>query len=101
MIARSAPLRVLAGIAALVAVWVAGHYVAGLDIGLIYLAPAFALLLPLLAGRYPGERLITPAQHQPRPARPRPLAAARRPPRAAPSGGLLVALALAGRAPPA
>ena len=69
--------------------------------------PLLALLACLLAGRYPGceaivrlsERLDAGARRPrragaPRPARPRPRSFA-------PAGGLLLALSLSGRAPPA
>ena len=38
------------------ALWLVGLHVGGLDTGLLFLAPAFVLALPLLAGRYVGER---------------------------------------------
>jgi hypothetical protein len=92
--------RVAAGVAVLMALWVAGLNVGGLDTGLLFLAPAFVLLLPLLAGRYPGERVLAPFV---RPIR-RAVAVLRRisHPRArmVPRGGLLVGCSLAGRAPP-
>jgi hypothetical protein len=92
--------RVVVGVAVMAALWVAGLHVGGLDTGLLFLAPAFVLLLPLLAGRYPGEAALAAA-----------LPAVRRPPafaivlprprvRLAPRGGLLVGCSLAGRAPP-
>jgi hypothetical protein len=92
--------RVTAGVAVLGALWLLGLHVGGLDTGLLFLAPAFVLLLPLLAGRYVGEGALAPfvepvrraaaaALHRPRPR-------ARRVPR----GGLLVGCSLAGRAPP-
>jgi hypothetical protein len=70
---------------------------------LLYALPAFALLVALLLGRYPGERLIAVAAR----ARRRPRRAARATTRRAPldstptpRGGELLARALAGRAPP-
>ncbi len=71
--------------------------------GLLYLAPALLLLVPLAFGRYPGERLLA-AVSRPRSrlrlagstAKARPSA----PPRSSPRGGVLLALALAGRGPP-
>lgn len=71
--------------------------------GLLYLAPALALLAALACDRYPGERLLAAL------ARARPLAPTRgaresRPPlvdRIFPRGGVLLAMALAGRGPPA
>jgi hypothetical protein len=70
--------------------------------GVVGLAPLLALVLTLIAGHYPGERLLealVPRRRAPR----------RPPPRVAPSprvaailprGGSLVASAMAGRAPP-
>jgi hypothetical protein len=93
-------LRVAVGVAIMVALWMAGLEVGGLDTGMLFLAPAFVLLLPLLAGRYPGERVLEPLV---RPLR-RVVAGARhvsRPrERRVPRGGLLVGCSLAGRAPP-
>jgi hypothetical protein len=69
---------------------------------LFYLAPLLVLLVPLLARRYPGERLLLRAvrsRGRPRPARV--LAPPARKPRAAlPSGGRLIAAGLAVRPPP-
>ncbi len=72
---------------------------------LFYALPAFALLVALLLGRYPGERLILAAAARSR--RPRPRRAVRSAPGRAPldrsptlRGGDLLARALAGRAPP-
>jgi hypothetical protein len=97
---RRHALRVVVGVAVMAALWLAGLHVGGLDTGLLFLAPAFLLLLPLLAGRYPGERaLVARAVPRRRPAAfhfpvPRP----RMP--VVPRGGLLVGCSLAGRAPP-
>jgi hypothetical protein len=92
--------RATAGVVVLAALWLIGLHAGGLDTGLLFLAPAFVLLLPLLAGRYVGERALAPLV---RPVR-RALAAALRlsRPRArlVPRGGLLVGCSLAGRAPP-
>src|SRR3954453_20319641 len=52
--------RVVLGVAAMAALWLAGLHVRGLDTGLMFLVPAFVLLLPLLAGRYLGERELAP-----------------------------------------
>jgi hypothetical protein len=92
--------RATAGVAVLAALWLVGLHVGGLDTGLLFLAPAFVLLLPLLAGRYVGERALTPVQRIRRAVAtalhlPRPRA------RLVPRGGLLVGCSLAGRAPPA
>jgi hypothetical protein len=90
--------------AALTALWLLGLELLGVEAALAYLAPALLILLPLVGGRYPGERAL--ARAAARRARP----AARRPPSATrprrrrsallPRGGLLVGSALAGRAPP-
>jgi hypothetical protein len=71
---------------------------------LFYALPAAALLVALLLGRYPGERLIIVAAER---TRCRPWRAARSASRCAPldstptpRGGDLLGRALAGRAPP-
>ncbi len=70
---------------------------------LLYLAPALALLAPLVFGRYPGERLLRSVADR---CRPRRETAAARPGRRhwgfapLPRGGSLLASALAGRGPP-
>src|SRR3954462_7760703 len=92
--------RATAGVVVLAGLWLLGLHVGGLDTGLLFLAPAFVLLLPLLAGRYVGERALAPLL---RPVRRAVAAAVHRPrPRArlVPRGGLLVGCSLAGRAPP-
>ncbi len=94
-------LRTALGVALMAALWIAGLRVGGLDTGLMFLAPAFLLLVPLLAGRYPGERRLVGRQRPLR--RVVRVAWARRPRRRAvlvPRGGLLVGCSLAGRAPP-
>jgi hypothetical protein len=76
----------------------------GFGAEIVYLGPTLLILLPLLAGRYPGEDTFARAialrsRHRarrtgpgpgPRPGRPRLL----------PRGGRLVGAALAGRGPP-
>lgn len=71
---------------------------------LLYLAPALLLLAALACGYYPGERLLVAVTRSAPPTHrragdppPRPLL----PPRSTPRGGVLLALALAGRGPPA
>jgi hypothetical protein len=92
--------RATVGVVVLAALWLLGLHVGGLDTGLLFLAPAFLLLLPLLAGRYVGERALAPLRRPLRrtvaaaPHLPRPRA------RLVPRGGLLVGCSLAGRAPP-
>lgn len=75
----------------------------GAEPGLLYLAPALLLLIALVFDRYPGERLLA-AIARARPMGPR--ARGHRLPRSRPSrsfprGGVLLAMALAGRGPPA
>jgi hypothetical protein len=71
--------------------------------GLLYLAPALLLLLVLSLGRYPGERMLIRAARALR----RGPGSANSEPRvrriallAFPRGGKLLAMSLAGRAPP-
>jgi hypothetical protein len=94
-------LRVAAGAAVLLGVWLLGLHVGGLDTGLLFLAPAFMLLLPLLAGRYLGADRLTARCA---PVRRAVAAAALHLPRLrvrlVPRGGLLLGCSLAGRAPP-
>jgi hypothetical protein len=71
---------------------------------LLLLAPAVLLALVLALGRYPGSGALARAleRHRP-PARRRPAGSRslpRAPRRRRPRGGVLVALSLAGRAPP-
>ena len=73
---------------------------------LISLIPAFALVVALLLGRYPGERTIarlaaTVAQRDERPRAPRALPTRRRPLFAELRAGELLARSLATRPPPA
>lgn len=75
----------------------------GAEPGLLYLAPALALLGALVFDRYPGERLLealTRAWH-PKANRQTQSRARRLPARSFPRGGALLAMALAGRGPPA
>jgi hypothetical protein len=94
-------LRVALALALGVAAWLAGAHVAGLDAGLLSMTPAFALALPLLAGRYPAEAVLARRACRRRPRRPVVRPIVRPPARLVPRGGLLVGHALAGRAPPA
>lgn len=78
--------------------------VAGLGTGLLLLSPAVVLAVPLLAGRYLGERRLERLVARRTPRRPRP--ASSRAPRTRPRttcarGGRLIAAALAERGPPA
>ncbi len=75
----------------------------GAEPGLLYLAPALTLLAALVFDRYPGERLLAAlsrARH-PRTNRQGRTQAKRFSPRSFPRGGALLAMALAGRGPPA
>ncbi|HEY7376439.1 MAG TPA: hypothetical protein VIF57_30045 [Polyangia bacterium] len=93
--------RVAAAVALAAALWIVGGHFAGFDAGLLCMAPAFAVALPLLAGRYPAEAvLVRRAGVRPRRRTTRRLVI-RPPARLVPRGGLLVGHALAGRAPPA
>jgi hypothetical protein len=89
------------------AVWVLVHGVGFAGEGLVMLAPALAFAVPLLAGRYVGERAIDRVrQARATPAVPRrhsTVAVPRRRPSLAlvPRGGLLLASSLATRPPPA
>ena len=93
--------RVALAVLLVAAVAVLGLHVGGLDTGLLFMAPAFALALPLLAGRYLGEGVLVGARARPARRRRRSLCAIRPHARLLPRGGLLVGHALAGRAPPA
>jgi hypothetical protein len=71
--------------------------------GLLYLAPALLLLGALAFDRYPGERLLAAVARRRRAApRHEPAAPVARAiaPLSFPRGGVLLALALAGRGPP-
>lgn len=91
--------------AALTAVWLLGLEGLGIEAAVAYLAPALLILLPLVGGRYPGDRVLARAASRrspPRRARRVPSARLRRslPEASLPRGGRLVGAALAGRAPP-
>jgi hypothetical protein len=81
--------------------WILALHAAGLSAALLHLSPVLLVLVLLLGGRYPGERLLhrlAPTPHAPRPNPSAPC------PRRAltffPRGGLLLAASLAGRGPP-
>jgi hypothetical protein len=98
-------LRPLAFLAVVGLVFALTRSVGDVSAGLLLLTPALLLCLPLLAGRYVGERTLRRLA-RPRPERRRPPAAesvaALRPRRTvAAHGGLLLARRSAGRAPPA
>lgn len=95
--------RVLLGLAAFTACWFAGMELAGIQDVLLHIAPLALVAVPILAGRYPGERFLTAALARKRghpsagsPARP----SSPRHFRVLPRGGRLIASSLAGRAPP-
>jgi hypothetical protein len=94
-------LRVTLGVAVMAALWLAGLHLGGLDTGLLFLAPAFLLLLPLLAGHYVGERMLAPLRPAVRRAVAHVVRRSRPTARLVPRGGLLLGCSLAGRAPPA
>jgi hypothetical protein len=87
-----------------VASWLAAEVLTGCHSGLLYLAPALVLALPLLLGRYVGEeQLVELAARQPARARRRALrlAGPRSYARVMERGGRLVASGMAKRPPPA
>jgi hypothetical protein len=77
---------------------------AGVETVGLYLAPALLLLLALGLGLYPGERALIRKLRRARAPRRRPLALACGPRRGLfarwPRGGRLIAVGMAGRAPP-
>lgn len=81
----------------------AAQSVVGLDTGLLFLAPALVMALPLLAGRYPGERRLGTVSRPRRRRAVRVMApgALRGLGRVLPRGGGLIAASLAVRPPPA
>jgi hypothetical protein len=90
--------------AAVVLALAVGHVASGVGADALIAVPALLLLVPLVAGRYVGaERLVRLVRRSPRPRYGRARPVLRRPPvrRAGPRGGLLIAVALARRGPPA
>jgi hypothetical protein len=81
------------------------HVATGVGADALIAVPGLLLLSPLVAGRYVGsERLVRLARRVLRPARhrgDRPVARRRPDRRPAPRGGLLIAVSLARRGPPA
>lgn len=92
----------MAFVGVLVVALTAAQTIVGLDIGLLHLAPALVLLLPLIAGRYVGEdrlaALASPQRTQVR--RGIAQAAPHSPARTRLRGGRLIAAVLVGRGPP-
>ena len=97
-------LLALLGLAALAATLAGVQMATGVAPDVLIAAPGLLLLLPLAAGRYVGEdglaRFARPAPRPRYPGRPAP-ALRRGIARAVPRGGLLIAVALAHRGPPA
>jgi hypothetical protein len=96
-------IRIALGFAALVGAWALVEAATGGHTGLLYLAPALAMLLPLALGRYVGEERIAALAGPRRHERPRrgasvPLPRGHRP--AMRRGGRLVGSSLAKRPPP-
>jgi len=95
----------LCAMAAAVLTAAVAHGAAGIPADALIAVPALLLLLPLAAGRYVGsERLARLARRAPRPRPARGARAVVRRPlarRPAPRGGLLIAVSLARRGPPA
>lgn len=84
--------------------WVAALAATGATDGLLFLAPALLLVVPLLAGRYLGVDLIVEfARRDRQPRRRAALAVAppKAPERRAPRGAALLSFGLAKRPPPA
>ena len=96
--------RLLFGLAALTVLLAVLQSATGVSGDVLLAAPALVLLLPLLAGRYVGEdglvRIARAIPFRPRGAARVPAVRRGRSP-VVPRGGLLIALALARRGPPA
>jgi hypothetical protein len=97
--------RLTAGLATAITVcWALALAISGSTDVFFYLAPALLIIAPLVAGRYPGEKLILELatrsrrrRHWTAPSRPAPKAPAIWLPR----GNRLIAFSLAERPPPA
>jgi hypothetical protein len=86
------------------AAWLAGLRVEALQLALLYCAPAIALAVLLLSGRYPGAQILERRIAHSRPPRRRARATRqrrRRPTRGVALCAVFVAAGLAGRPPPA
>jgi hypothetical protein len=96
---------VLLCFALLMAAWMVAEALTGSQTDLLYLAPALALALPLILGRYVGEEQLAGLASRAVPARPRrratPVAGPRSVARVMQRGGRLVASGMAKRPPPA
>jgi hypothetical protein len=98
-------LRLLFGLAALAVAWAFVQAATGYDGGFAFMAPAFFVAVPLLAGRYLGEHQIARLARRSRTSRaprraPRVHGRARAPRRLLSRGGALIARSLAVRPPP-
>jgi hypothetical protein len=91
------------GFALLVVAWMVAQAITGTETGLLYLAPALVLALPLVGGHYVGEdQLVAAAAGGGKVARaPERVAATHTFVRVMQRGGRLVACSLAKRPPPA
>jgi hypothetical protein len=100
-VAAGAAIALLLSVGALGLADPSGGVAAGLWEGMLYLLPALLLLAVLLARRYPGERLLLAlAGRGVRRARVHVARALHRIELPVPHGGRLLAVSLAGRAPP-
>lgn len=96
--------RIALALAAVFAALAAVAGVAGLEAALTYVMPLAGIVVPLLLGRYPGERVIAALARRTRTARPRPRRSLGPLPRPSfdhvPRGTSLMARSLAVRPPP-
>lgn len=103
-LADSTPRTLALILAVAAATWTLLLGATGVETGLLFLAPALLIAIPLLGGRYPGEQVLDRLRSRRRAPRRRLVALA--PPSCVnvttvlPRGGLLVAAALARRGPP-
>ncbi|MEA2480821.1 MAG: hypothetical protein QOJ07_2743 [Thermoleophilaceae bacterium] len=89
--------------ALLVVAWLAMEFLTGTEMGLLYLAPALVLALPLILGRYVGEEqlaVLTTASPAPAARAAADIPSPRSHVRVMHRGGRLVASAMAKRPPP-
>jgi hypothetical protein len=104
-LARPARRMLYAGLLVALVLVVGAEVLDGVGIGLLYLAPAVALALPLLAGRFLGADRRTewsaPPARRPRRGAPALVATGRRAPRTVIRGGRLLACCMGRRGPPA
>jgi hypothetical protein len=97
-------LRSLLFLAAVAAAWMLTQGIADIQSGWLIMAPALVLLVPLLSGRYVGERVLAKVAGRARTPRRRAVASLSARPRAPRAthrrGTLLLAFGLAERGPP-